>query len=50
MLLGLGIMMAAGEVPRIAGHFGLDTGVRFNISSVMYMTNSAMSLIRTLKR
>jgi len=50
MLLGMGIMLSATEVPRIAGHFGLDTSARFNISSVMYITNSAMSLIRTLKR
>lgn len=27
-LLGLGIMLAAGEVPRIAGQFGLDTSTR----------------------
>jgi len=49
MLLALGIMLSATEVPRIAGHFGLDTGARFNISSVMYIANSATSLIRTLK-
>ena len=49
MLLAMGIMLSATEVPRIAGHFGLDTGARVNISSIMYLTNSAMSLIRTLK-
>ena len=49
MLLAMGIMLSATEVPRVAGHFGLDTGARVNISSIMYMTNSAMSLIRTLK-
>jgi len=49
MLLGLGIMLSATEVPRVAGNFGLDTSARVNISSIMYMTNSAMSLIRTLK-
>jgi len=50
MLLGMGIMLSATEVPRVAQQFGMDTSARFNISSVMYMTNSAMSLIRTLKK
>jgi len=50
MLLGMGIMLSATEVPRVAQQFGIDTSARFNISSVMYMTNSAMSLIRTLKK
>jgi len=50
MLLGTGIMLAATEVPRIAGQFGLDSSSRMNISSIMYMTNSAMSLIRTISR
>jgi len=48
MLLGMGIMLSATEVPRVAQQFGMETGARFNISSVMYMTNSAMSLIRTM--
>lgn len=30
-LLGLGLMLSAGEVPRIAGAFGLDTTTRANI-------------------
>jgi len=50
MLLGMGIMLSATEVPRVAGHFGMETGARFNVSSVMYMTNSAMSLIRTISK
>ena len=32
MLLGLGIMLAANEVPRIAQQFGLDSSVRVNSS------------------
>jgi hypothetical protein len=28
LLLGLGLMLAAGEVPRIAGAFGLDTSTK----------------------
>ena len=48
MLLGLGIMLAAGEVPRIAQQFGLDSSVRVNMSSVIYSTNSAVNLTRNL--
>ena len=33
-LLGLGLMLAAGEVPRICGAFGLDTSTRANIMVV----------------
>lgn len=43
MLLGLGIMLAANEVPRIAQQFGLDTSVRVNMMSVTHTVNSAIS-------
>ncbi len=42
MLLGLGIMLSASEVPRIAQQFGLDTSVRFNMVSVSSTVNTAM--------
>ena len=42
MLLGLGIMLAANEVPRIAQQFGLDTSVRVNMMSVTHTVNSAI--------
>lgn len=48
MLLGLGVMLAANEVPRIAQQFGLDSSVRVNMSSVVYATNSAVNLARTV--
>ena len=48
MLLGLGIMLAANEVPRIAQQFGLDSSVRVNMSSVIYSTSSAVNLARTV--
>ena len=48
LLLGLGIMLAANEVPRIAQQFGLDSSVRVNMSSVMYTTTSAVNLARTV--
>lgn len=35
-LLGLGLMLSAGEIPRIAGAFGLDTTTRANIMSAVY--------------
>ncbi len=44
MLLGLGVMLAANEVPRIAQQFGLDSSVRINVSSVIYSTSSAVNL------
>lgn len=48
MLLGLGIMLAANEVPRIAQQFGLDSSVRVSMSSVIYSTNSAVNLARNV--
>ena len=42
MLLGLGIMLAANEVPRIAQQFGLDSSVRVNMMSVTHTVNSAI--------
>ena len=42
MLLGLGIMLAANEVPRIAQQFGLDSSVRVNMMSVTSTVNTAV--------
>lgn len=50
LLLGIGIMLTANEVPRIAQQFGLDSSVRVNVSSVMYSTTSAMNLTKSLMR
>ena len=47
-LLGLGLMLSAGEIPRIAGAFGLDTTTRANISSAVYTAQSAVSMARTV--
>lgn len=47
MLLGIGIMLSANEVPRIAQQFGLDTSARANISSMVYTTSSAVNLTRS---
>lgn len=50
MLLGLGIMLAANEVPRIAQQFGLDSSVRVNMMSVVHATTTAVNLSRTVAR
>lgn len=50
MLLGLGIMLAANEVPKIAGQFGLDSSVRVNMSSVVHTSVSAVNLGKTVAK
>lgn len=47
-LLGLGLMLTAGEVPRIAGTFGLDTTTRANIMSAVYTAQAAINTTRTI--
>ena len=47
-LLGLGLMLSAGEVPRIAGTFGLDTSTRANIMSAVYTAQSAVNITKTV--
>ena len=42
-LLGLGLMLSAGEVPRIAGTFGLDTTTHANIMSAVYTAQTAVN-------
>ena len=50
VLLGFGVMLAANEVPRIAQVFGLDTGVKVNMTSVMHTTTTAVNLTKTLTK
>ena len=47
-LLGLGLMLSAGEVPRIAGAFGLDTTTRANLMSAVYTAQSAVNITKTV--
>ncbi len=49
MLLGLGVMLAANEVPKIAQQFGLDSSARFNVMSVVHATSTAINLTRVIK-
>ena len=47
-LLGLGLMLSAGEIPRIARTFGLDTTTRANIMSAVYTAQAAVNTTRTI--
>ncbi len=48
-LLGLGVMLAAAEIPRIAGLFGLETAARPNINGVVNTAQSAVHLATMVK-
>ena len=50
MIMGLGIMLAANEVPRIAQQFGLDSSVKVNMMSVVHATTTAVNLTRNVAR
>lgn len=47
-LLGLGLMLSAGEVPRIAGAFGLDTSTKANLMSAVYTAQAAVNTTKTV--
>ena len=49
-LLGLGLMLSAGEIPRIAGAFGLDTSTRANLSSAVYTAQTAINITKTVAK
>ncbi len=49
LLLGIGLMMSANEIPRIADQFGLDTSTRGNMMSTIYATQSAMNIVKSIK-
>ena len=50
MLLGLGVMLSANEVPSIAEQFGLDSSVKVNMMSVVHATTTAVNLTRSVAR
>lgn len=50
MLLGMGIMLSANEVPRIAQQFGLDSSVKVNMMSVVHATTTAVNLTRSVAK
>ena len=47
-LLGLGLMLSAGEIPRIAGAFGLDTSTKASLMSAVYTAQAAVNTTRTV--
>jgi hypothetical protein len=47
-LLGIGIMLSANEVPRIAERFGLDTSVKMNFMSAYYAVNTAVGAAKKI--
>lgn len=50
ILLGLGIMLSAGEVPRIAQQFGLDSSVKVNMMSVVHAASTAVNMTRNIAK
>lgn len=47
-LLGIGLMLAAKEVERIAGMFGLDTSAKGNMMSAVYATSSVVNTVKSI--
>ncbi len=47
-LLGLGMMLSAGEVPRIAGAFGLETSARGSFTGALHTAQAAINTTRTV--
>jgi hypothetical protein len=47
-ILGIGIMLSAGEVPRIARAFGLETSARMNVTGAMHAAQSAVNTTQTI--
>lgn len=50
MLLGMGIMLSANEVPRIAQQFGLDSSVKVNVMNIMHATTTAVNMTRAVAK
>ncbi len=50
MLLGLGVMLAANEVPNIARQFGLDTSIKVHFSNAVHNTTMAVNLARAVAK
>ncbi len=47
-LTGMGVMLSASEVPRIADAFGLDSSTRMNMMSTIYNAQTAVNLSKTV--
>ena len=49
LLLGIGLMLSANEIPRIAEQFGLDSSTRGNMMGTIYATQSALNIVKSFK-
>ena len=49
-LLGLGVMLAANEVPRIAQQYGLDTSVKVTAMSAVHTTTSLINIGKAIAK
>ncbi|MDL2289001.1 DUF6045 family protein [Oscillospiraceae bacterium OttesenSCG-928-F05] len=49
-LLGIGLMLSANEVPRIAERFGLDTSVKVNFMSSYYAISSMVNMAKGIAK
>ena len=47
-LLGLGLMLSAGETPRIAGAFGLDTSTKASLTSAVHTAQMAVNTTKVI--
>ena len=47
-LMGVGLMLSAGEVPRIAGNFGVDPTTKATVMSAVSTAQAAVSTTRTI--
>lgn len=50
MVAGVGIMLTAAEVPRIAQSFGMETSMKANISQISHTASSIMGIGKTLMK
>lgn len=50
MIIGLGVMLGAAEIPRIAQQFGLDTSTKANVSGMSMAVNSIVNVGKTFAK
>ena len=50
MILGLGLMLSATEVPRICGQFGLETGTKANVMGGVYAAQQVVNITKTIAK
>lgn len=50
MILGLGMLLSATEVPRICGQFGLETGTKANVMGGVYAVQSVVNISKSVAK